>query len=73
MEIIWTKLAKITYVEILENLNLRWTKKEMKSFKDLTNDLLENVKKNEIIHPYVNNNLEIRKAVIQKMFLYSTK
>lgn len=66
MEIIWTKLAKITYVEILENLNLRWTKKEMKSFKDLTNDLLENVKKNEIIHPYINNNLGIRKAVIHK-------
>jgi hypothetical protein len=45
MEIVWTKLAKVTYVEILENLNRRWTKKEMKNFKDLTNDLLEKVKK----------------------------
>lgn len=66
MEIVWTKLAKITFLEVLESLKWRWTKKEMKSFKDLTNDLLDKIKSHQIIHPFVNENLGIRKAVIHK-------
>jgi hypothetical protein len=50
MEIVWTKLAKITYVEVLESLKKRWTKKELKNFKDLTNALLEKVMKEQVVH-----------------------
>ena len=32
MEIVWTRLAKITFKEVLENLHLRWTKNETKNF-----------------------------------------
>lgn len=66
MEVVWTKLARITYLEILENLKKRWTKKEMKEFKDLTNSLLEKVKKEQIVHLYANEKLGIRKGIIHK-------
>ena len=48
MEVIWTKLAKITYIEVLENLKEHWTKKEVKQFRDLTNDLLIKIKEQQI-------------------------
>ena len=66
MEIVWTKLAKITYIEVLENLKKRWTKKEMKNFKDLTNELLEKVKSNQVVHLYANEKLCVRKGVVHK-------
>jgi hypothetical protein len=66
MEIIWTKLANITYLEILHNLNQRWTKKEMKDFKILTNNLLDKVKNKEVTHLFANKKLGIRKGVVHK-------
>lgn len=66
MEIVWTKLAKITYIEVLENLKKRWTKKEMKNFKDLTNELLEKVKNEQVVHLIVNEKLGICKGVVHK-------
>jgi hypothetical protein len=64
MEIIWTRLAYITYKEVFENLDRRWTKKEMRDFRDLTHDLLEKVKNMQVIHPFVNEPLGIRKAIV---------
>lgn len=66
MEIVWTKLAKITYIEVLENLKKRWTKKEMKNFKDQTNQLLEKIKNEQVTHLYANEKLGVRKGVIHK-------
>ena len=66
MEIVWTKLAKITYIEVLENLKKRWTKKEMKNFKDLTNELLEKVKNEQVEHLFANEKLGVRKGVVHK-------
>lgn len=66
MEIIWTRLAKITYKEVLENLHLRWTKNETKNFIVLTNDLLEQIKNLQIVCPFVNEKLGIRKGFIHK-------
>ena len=66
MEIVWTKLAKVTYLEVLVNLKRRWTKKEMKNFNDLTNELLEKVKKEQVVHPFANEKLGVRKGVVHK-------
>lgn len=66
MEIIWTKLAKITYVEILENIKVRWTFKEMKAFNDLTNEIILKIKQNDIQFPNPNSQLGIKKAIIHK-------
>lgn len=66
MEIIWTRLANITYKEVFENLEWRWTKKEMRNFRDLTNDLLEKVKNKQVVHPFANEKLGIRKGKVHK-------
>lgn len=66
MEIVWTKLAKITYIEVLENLKNRWAKKELKNFKDLTNELLEKVKNKKVVHLYANEKLGVRKGKVHK-------
>ena len=64
MEIIWTKLAKITYVEVLDYLKVTWTFKEMKDFYDLTNEVLLKIKQNEIEFPYANRELKVKKIII---------
>ena len=66
MEVVWSKMALITYKEIFENLQWRWTVKEMKSFRDLTQTLLEKIKTHQITCPLINEELGIRKAVIHK-------
>ena len=66
MEIVWSKLALITYKEIFENLQFRWTKKEMRKFRDLTQSLLQKIATQQITCPVVNEKLSIRKAVVHK-------
>ncbi|MGC1633348.1 MAG: hypothetical protein WA749_14660 [Gelidibacter sp.] len=66
MEIVWTKFAKITYFEILENLEVRWTFKEVKEFHDLTNAVLNKIKLNQVDFPAINVELNIKKAIIHK-------
>jgi len=66
MEIIWTKLANITYLEVLDNLNKRWTKKELKAFKYLSNNLLDKIKNRQMSHLFANEKLGIRKGIIHK-------
>lgn len=66
MEVVWTRLAKITYLEVMEDLKLKWTKKEMINFKNLTNDLLDKIKTEQITCPYANQKLGIKKGVVHK-------
>uniref|UniRef100_UPI004049B5B0 hypothetical protein n=1 Tax=Gelidibacter sp. TaxID=2018083 RepID=UPI004049B5B0 len=66
MEVIWTKLAKITYVEVIENLKIRWTFKEIKTFYDLTNNTINSITSNQIEYPYVNKRKGVKKAIIHK-------
>jgi len=66
MKVIWTHLAKITYIEILENLQKRWTQKEVKEFNILTNAFILKIQDKNITHPYANKKLSIRKGKIHK-------
>ena len=66
MKIVWTRLARITYLEVLENLKEQWTLKEIKSFYNLTNNLLEKIKNGQIKCPFVNQKLGIKKGIVHK-------
>ena len=66
MEIVWSKLALITYKEIFENLQFRWTRKEMRSFRDLAQNMLEKIATQQITCPLINKKLRVRKAVVHK-------
>ena len=66
MEVVWSKLAVITFKEIFENLRFRWTVKEMRSFRELTQNLLHKIKTQQITCPVINEKLAIRKAIVHK-------
>ena len=66
MEVVWSKLAIITYKEIFENLQFRWTVKEMRNFRDLTQNNLDKIKTQQVTYPLINENLAIRKVVVHK-------
>ncbi len=66
MEVVWSRLALITYKEIFENLQFRWTVREMRIFRDLTQNLVDKIKTQQIACPVINERLEIRKAVVHK-------
>ena len=64
MEIIWTKLARITYDEVLENLKDRWTFREMIAFYELTDEVIQKIKQNEVEFPDVSSQFKVKKAII---------
>ena len=66
MKIVWTKLALATYKEILENLDFRWSKKEIESFVKLTNEILSSINEDRIVHQCINTKLGVRKSIVHK-------
>lgn len=66
MEIIWTRLANNTFTEIFENLDFRWTKKEMIDFRNLTDSMLNNIKNEKISNSIIFIKLEVRKVILHK-------
>ncbi len=66
MEIVWTQFAKITYFEIIENLQARWTKNEVKEFHELTTSILAKIKSQQVDFPTINTEFGIKKAIIHK-------
>lgn len=64
MEIIWTKLAKFTYFEIIENINNYWNKNQSKNFVNLTKNQITNIESGVIKNKLINN--QIRKCIIHK-------
>tara|TARA_R100000935_G_C2786166_1_gene143850 strand:+ start:236 stop:517 length:282 start_codon:yes stop_codon:yes gene_type:complete len=55
-------MARITYLEILENLQKYWTEKELQNFHRLTEKNLIQIATGEIIHSLIYP--EIRKVII---------
>lgn len=64
MEVIWTRMARITYLEILENLYKNWTLKEITIFHQLIKDNLSQVSSGKILHPLIDSHLQIRRIVL---------
>jgi 6-phosphogluconolactonase (cycloisomerase 2 family) len=64
MEIIWTRIARITYFEILENLHKNWTSKEIKAFHRLTTENLSQITSGKILHPITDAKSGIRRVVL---------
>ena len=62
MEIVWTRIARITYFEILENLQEYWTEQEIQNFHRLTEENLFQLTSGKILHPLIFP--EIRKVII---------
>jgi hypothetical protein len=50
--IIWSPRAKITYYQVLEYLELNWTIKEIKSFINRTDYVIEHISQTPFHYPY---------------------
>lgn len=64
MKIIWTRIARITYFEILENLEKYWTANEIRAFHRLISENLSQITSGKVRHPFVDPQSEIRRMVI---------
>lgn len=63
-EIVWTRMARITYFEILANLEKHWTKKEIATFHNLTNENLSLISSGKVSHPFIDTNSKIQRVII---------
>lgn len=50
--IIWSPTARITYFNILEYLEVNWTKKEVRAFASRTEVILDLIQQNPLLFPY---------------------
>ena len=64
MAIIWSRMAKITFFEIIENLNKNWTEKEVLHFKELTDDIFQLIKDDKVSFSLVVHRSLIRRVKI---------
>jgi predicted transcriptional regulator len=66
MEIVWTQMARITYLEILENLHKFWTLREIQIFNSLTEENLLQITSGKVLHTAIAPNPEIRRLVVHE-------
>jgi plasmid stabilization system protein ParE len=48
----WSPLARITYLQILEHLDEKWTIKELKAFINRTEELIGHICNNPLLYPF---------------------
>ncbi len=65
MKIIWSEQAKKSYEKTIDNLLERWTIDIVFKFENLTNNTLDNLKKNKNFCPK-SQQTQLRKCVIHK-------
>jgi len=65
MNIIWSEQAKISYIKSIDDLFERWTIDIVFKFESLTNNTLDNLKKNKHFCPE-SQQTKFRKCIIHK-------
>ncbi len=63
MEVIWTAKAKITYFKVLEYLDTNWSKKEDIQFNQRKNIVINALRRNPGIFPFLETHKNIRRAI----------
>lgn len=73
--VIWSPLAKITYLETLEYVLKKWNKKEVLKVETLINNKIKNLENNQFLCPPSDTNKNIRKCVVSKQtsLIYEVK
>lgn len=63
--VIWSPTARLTYYKILEYLDENWTMRELQSFIDRTEEVINHICDNPLLYPYSNES-NIHKCVVVK-------
>jgi plasmid stabilization system protein ParE len=61
--VLWSDKAKLTYQEVIEYLEYKWTEKEIHAFISRTDDIIIKISKNPYLFQQHKNNTLIRQAV----------
>ena len=65
MRIVWSEQAKTSYIKTIDNLFKNWTIDIVINFENLTNNVLDRLKKNEHLCPE-SQQTKLRKCIIHK-------
>ena len=61
----WSPTAQLSYYRVLEYLDDRWTRREIESFVNRTEEVISHICKNPLLYPYSKES-EIHKCVLIK-------
>jgi len=68
--IIWSPTASISYYKILEYLQQNWTRKELKSFSDRVELVIQHIGENPLLYPYSTENDTYKCIVVKQISLF---
>ncbi len=66
MKIIWTNKAKVSFAEIIENLDIQWSSKIVNNFVLDTKKTLSQIRNNPFMYVATKKNNNIRRGFINK-------
>jgi len=67
MKVLWTPEAEETFEQIIDNLILYWTQKELNSFLEQTENVLSFIEQNPCLYKSTQKNKQVRKGFINKL------
>jgi plasmid stabilization system protein ParE len=67
MKVLWTPEAEETFEQIIDNLILYWTQKELNSFLEQTENVLSFIEQNSCLYKLTQKNKQVRKGFINKL------
>lgn len=68
--VIWSPVAKLTYYQILEYLEEKWTEKELKVFINRTEEVINHIRKNPRLYPYSRESKTFKCVVVKQVSLF---
>ena len=70
LSVIWSPTARITYFNILEYLEVNWTRKEVRAFTSRTEEVLDLIQQNPMLFPYSKESNIHRCVLAKQVSLY---
>lgn len=69
-QLIWSPIARLTYLEILSYLEEKWTIKEVESFIHRTEEVLKYISQNPSLYPYSNESDTHKSVLVKQVSLF---
>lgn len=68
--VIWSPTAQLTYYQVLEYLNEKWTEKELNAFIARTEEVTTHISNNPLLYPYSNESDTHKCVVVKQVSLF---
>lgn len=67
MKVNWTPEAVETFEQIIENINVYWTQKEINTFIEQTDKVIEHIQQNPYLYKSTQKNKQVRKGFVNHL------